>query len=103
PVDLHDAAPGVAADAERDVEPERARGDRRDLLVEALPLLEPHDRALAELFLDADEGEGEGSGVLLLVVLLVAHGGEISGWLNRWGAAAHTVRPVGRQAARFEG
>ena len=51
PVDLDHAAARQAADAERDVEPERAGGHGLD--VHRLPVLaEPHDRALAEAALD---------------------------------------------------
>ena len=53
-VDLDHAAARQAADAERDVEPERAGGDRLDL-DRLLVLAEPHDRALAEVSLDLRE------------------------------------------------
>ena len=45
-VNLDDAAARQPADAERDIEPERAAGDRLDL-DRLLVLAEPHDRALA--------------------------------------------------------
>ena len=51
PVNLDDAAARQPADAERDVEPERAGGDRLDL-DRLLVLAEPHDRALAAIALD---------------------------------------------------
>ena len=51
PVNLDDAAARQAADAERDVEAERAGGDRLDL-DRLLVLAEPHDRALAAIPLD---------------------------------------------------
>jgi hypothetical protein len=51
PVDLDDPAARQPADAERDVEPERARRDGLDL-DRLLALAEPHDRALAEGPLD---------------------------------------------------
>ena len=54
PVDLDDAAARQAADAERDVEAERAGGDRLDLH-RPVVLAEPHDRALAEGALDLGE------------------------------------------------
>ena len=54
PVDLDHAAARQAADAERDVEPERAGGDRLDLH-RLVVLAEPHDRALAEGALDLAE------------------------------------------------
>ena len=50
-VDLDDAAARQAADAERDVEAERAGGDGLDVVGRAR-LAEAHDRALAELLLD---------------------------------------------------
>ena len=50
PVDLDDPALGQAADAERDVEADRAGRDRLD--VERGRRAEPHDRALAEAALD---------------------------------------------------
>jgi hypothetical protein len=50
-VDLDDAAPGHAADAERQVD--RHRAGRQDALGEkALVVAEAHDGALAELLLD---------------------------------------------------
>ena len=54
PVDLDHAAARQAADAERDVEAERAGGDRLDLH-RLVVLAEPHDRALAEGALDLGE------------------------------------------------
>ena len=51
PVDLDHPAARQAADAERDVEPERARGDGLDL-DRLAALAEAHDRALAEGPLD---------------------------------------------------
>ena len=48
---------GQAADAEREVERQRAGGDRLD--PDVAPLAEPHDRALAELLLDLAEGHVE--------------------------------------------
>ena len=50
-VDLDHAAARHAADAERDVESERAGGNRLHVLDDAA-LAELHDRAFAELFLD---------------------------------------------------
>src|SRR5262249_5025687 len=43
---------------ERDVQAERARRDRLDVVARA-GVAEPHDRALAELFLDLSERGGE--------------------------------------------
>jgi hypothetical protein len=54
PVDLDDAAARQAADAERDVEAERAGRDRLDL-DRLLVLRRAHDRALAEGALDLGE------------------------------------------------
>ena len=54
-VDLDDPAARQAADAERDVEPERAGRDHLGLH-RLLALAEPHDRALAEGALDLAEG-----------------------------------------------
>ena len=48
--DLDDPAAGQAADAEREVERERAGGDGVD--TDVALLAQPHDRALAELLLD---------------------------------------------------
>jgi len=53
PVDLDDAAFRQATDAERDVEPKRARGDDFDVV--AVGVAKAHDRALAELLLDLAE------------------------------------------------
>src|SRR5262245_10887058 len=55
-VDLDHPSARDAADAERDVEPERAGRQRRDVLGEGL-LAQLHDRALAELLLDLADGE----------------------------------------------
>ena len=49
-VDLGDAAPGQAADAEGEVERQRAGGDGLDR--HRALLAHPHDRALAELLVD---------------------------------------------------
>jgi hypothetical protein len=54
PVDLDDPAAGQAADAERDVQRDRAGGDDRHLHDRALA--QPHDRTLAELLVDLCEG-----------------------------------------------
>ena len=52
--DLHDAAPRHTADAERDVERQRARGNR--LHVERAHVAELHQRTLPELLLDLRDG-----------------------------------------------
>ena len=58
PVDLDDAAARQAADAERDVEPERAR--RHDVdVARGDRVAEPHDGTLAELLLDLAESCGK--------------------------------------------
>ena len=49
-VDLHDAAPGQTADAQRQVQGERTGGDGLDVHLEVVA--HAHDRALAELLLD---------------------------------------------------
>ena len=51
PVDFDHPAARQAADAERDIEPERAGGDGVDIH-RLVVLAEPHDRALAERALD---------------------------------------------------
>ena len=57
PEDLDDAAAGQAADAERDVERERAGRDRPDGYLRAVA--HPHHRALPELSLDLTERDVE--------------------------------------------
>ena len=57
-VDLDDAAARQAADAERDVEPERAGRHGFDVVGRAR-IAEAHDRALAELLFDLSERGGE--------------------------------------------
>ena len=59
PVDFHHPAARQAADAERDVEPERAGGNGLDIHG-LVVLAEPHDRALAELALDLAQRGGKG-------------------------------------------
>ena len=68
-VDLDDAAARQAADAERDVEAQRAGGHGFDVLAGG-GIAEAHDRALAELLLDLAERGGER---LLAVVFHCAH------------------------------
>ena len=60
-VDLDHPAARQAADAERDVEAERAGGDDLDV-VDHLAFAQPHDRALAELLLDLRQGGLQGLG-----------------------------------------
>ena len=60
-VDLDHPAARQAADAEGDVEAERAGGDDLDV-VDDLALAEAHDRALAELLLDLRQGRLQGLG-----------------------------------------
>src|SRR5581483_8199683 len=59
-VDLDNPASGNPADAEGDVQPERARRQTRDVLGERL-LAQLHDGALAELLLDLTDGEVDSS------------------------------------------
>ncbi|MNT31083.1 hypothetical protein D3C72_1669060 [compost metagenome] len=75
-IDLHHAAARQAADAQRDIEPQRAGGHHLDVLFD-LAIAQTHDRALAELLLDL--GERGGKRLLLLgahagTCLLVVHG-----------------------------
>jgi hypothetical protein len=58
PVNLDDAAARQAADAERDVEPERAGGDGLDL--DGLARAEPHRAALAEGAVDLRQSGVQG-------------------------------------------
>ena len=67
PVDLDDAAARQAADAERDVEAERAGRDDLEVVLD-LGLAHFHDRALAELLFDLRERGGE------RLALVVVHG-----------------------------
>ena len=69
--DLDDAPARHAADAEREVERERARGDRLHAHLRAL-VAHAHDRALAELALDLRERALQG-GVAGLAGLILAH------------------------------
>ena len=57
PVDFDDAPARQPADAERDVEPERARGDDFDVLGN-FGFAHPHDGAFAELLLDLRQRGG---------------------------------------------
>jgi hypothetical protein len=84
-VHLDDAAARKAACAERDVEPQGARRDRRDL-GERLPLAEPHDGALAELLLDLRDRRGERLSFLLLHRVHVGFSWFASAWAH---ATAH--------------
>ena len=74
-VDLDDPAPGQAADAEGEVERQRAGGDGLDGHGGLLAHL--HDRALAELLLDLAEGHVE---VLLTVHRAVLSCGGVRNW-----------------------
>jgi hypothetical protein len=77
PVDLDDAAARQAADAERDVEPQRAgRLSRPRRRRSATGVAEAHDRALAELLLDLPERGGQR---LLAVVIHGVPGDEPRG------------------------
>ena len=68
-VDLGHPAAGNAADAQRDVELERAGGDDGDLIEDAA-LTQAHDGALAELAVDRGDGQLQG---LAAVALDVSH------------------------------
>src|SRR4029453_15231416 len=60
-VDLDDPAARHTADAERQIEAERPRGQRGNVVIrEVAGLPELHDRALAELLLDLADGEIDG-------------------------------------------
>ena len=61
-VDLDHAAARQAADAQGDVQAQRAGGDHLDVL-ELLAFAQPHDRALAELLLDLGQGGLQGLGL----------------------------------------
>ena len=84
PVDLDDAAARQAADAERDVEPERA--GRHDLqVVLDLGVAHLHDRALAELLFDLRQRGGERLAFVVVHLGIEWHG-RISGvWRRRSG------------------
>ena len=96
--DLDHAAPRQAADAECDVERERAGGDGGDADVAVLP--QPHDRALAELLLDLADGHLEGvvvafhDGTLLVASLRSCGRGEVPcGATYGWGVTATVSVP----------
>src|SRR5205823_7557663 len=63
PVDFNHPPPRQTADAKRNIEPERARGDGLDIH-RAVVLAEPHHRALAELALDLGKRGGQGLGLV---------------------------------------
>ena len=63
PVDFNDAPPRQAADAKRDIEAERARGDDVDIH-RPVVLAELHDRALAEVPLDLGQRRVERLGLV---------------------------------------
>ena len=67
PVDFDHPTARQPADAERDVEPERSRGDDLQVVLH-LRLAHFHDRALAELLFDLRQRGGEG------LALVVVHG-----------------------------
>ncbi|GAA3312552.1 hypothetical protein GCM10020219_022650 [Nonomuraea dietziae] len=71
-VDLDDAAPGEAADAERDIECDRT--GRRHLDGSPDVIAEAHDGALAELPLDLCEGSLKG-----LLAVVIAMGTPLEG------------------------
>ncbi|MCY1541391.1 hypothetical protein D9M68_770800 [compost metagenome] len=61
-IDLDHAAAGQAADAQRDVQPERPRGNHLDV-VRDLVVAVAHDRALAELLFDLRKRGGKRLGL----------------------------------------
>ena len=63
PVDFDHPSPRQAADTQRDVQPERARGNRLDIH-RTVVLAQLHHRALAELALDLGERGGQGLGLI---------------------------------------
>ena len=65
PVDFDDASARQAADAERDIEAERAGGDDIDIH-RPVVLAELHDRALAEISLDLGQRRVERLGPVLV-------------------------------------
>ena len=75
-VNLDDAPPRIAADAQRDVEPDAPGRDDLNAVGEARPFFEAHDRALAVLLLDGRDGQVDG----LALVLGVVHGARLLGW-----------------------
>src|SRR4029077_8839966 len=66
-VDFDDAPARVAADTERDVQADAARGDDLHAIRKACPLLEPHDRAFAVFFLDRRDREFDSFGFVFRV------------------------------------
>ncbi len=68
PVDLDHAAAGQPADTQRDVEPQRARRDDLEVVLD-LGIAHFHDRSLAELLFDLRQCGGEG------LALVVVHRG----------------------------
>ena len=94
--DLNHTASRQAADAQCDVERERAGGDGGDADVAVLP--QPHDRALAELLLDLADGHLEGvvvafhDGTLLVTSLRSCGRGEVPwGATYGWGVTTTSV------------
>ena len=93
-VDLDHAPARQAADAERDVETERAGGDDLQVVLD-LRLAHFHDRALAELLLDLRKGGGERL-VLLVVHVCLVEGHEVglrsmADGLGSGGSRAHAT------------
>ena len=77
PENLDDAAARHAADAERVVDADRARGNGFDRLNGPL-LAKPHDRAFAELLLDLAEGNFDGL-LALPLLTFVSFDGHLGG------------------------
>src|SRR5262249_8226881 len=99
-VDLDDAALGQAANAERNVEPQRAGRDRLDL--QRLALAELHDRALAEGALDLGESRVQRLVLVLHAVLRLDHFQNCRHWLpprcpTPLSGAAMRISPLGER------
>jgi len=82
-VNFHHPAARQAADAERDVQPERARRDGLDVH-RAVVLAQFHHRALAELPLDLGERGGQGLGFVHGGSFDDTQGGNGHGWCSLW-------------------
>src|SRR4029077_7668508 len=69
-IDLDDASSRIAADAERDVQPNASRRDDLDSVSQRRPLFEAHDRALAVFLFDGGDGKLD----CLALILGIVHG-----------------------------
>src|SRR5688500_8527162 len=84
PEDLDDTAARHAADTERVIDADRARGDRVDRLDRAL-LSQPHDRALSKLLFDLADSQIDR--LQLLAVLTVVTGRSVDAFHGRHAVA----------------